>query len=184
MTPFGFRLDVGFAALLLAATGLARACPSESPSGLSLLVLPGEIRGLEHVLQVDVQDDGCVRVRRPAHWWDSGRFAGALAAPALRSAQTAALLERLDGFDGERVAAELARNEASRGEAFSVAGADRYVLRWTDATGRRREATFDGIFQYAERHPMRQDLAAFAALVSLLQDEAVRTDLPEAGGTP
>jgi hypothetical protein len=141
------------------------------------MVVPGEIRGVEHVLHVAVQDDGCLRVRRPAYWREPGRFGGVLAQPALRASQATSQMRLLAGFDGEKVATELAALEDARGEAFAVLGADRYVLRWTDDSGRGHETAFSGVFQYAERYPDRADLAAFAALVSMLQDEAERDDL-------
>jgi hypothetical protein len=166
-----------FALLAISVTTAAGACPSDRPTALSLTVVPGEIRGVEHVLHVGVQDDGCLRVRRPAHWHEPGRFGGAVAQPALRAAQATSDTYRLAGFDGEKVHAELAALEDARGEAFAVLGADRYVLRWIDDRGRAHEATFSGIFQYAERYPDRNDLATFAALVSMLQLEAERNDL-------
>lgn len=169
---------VGLVALLLCAPGTVDAtCPGTAPTSLSLTLIPGEIRGLDHVLQVNVQADGCLRVRRPAHWRDAGTWTGSVAAPVLREAAIWSVLDGLARFDGERVRAELEALEASRAEAFAVAGADRYVLRWTDSDGQSREASFEAVFQYAERYPDRSDLAAFAAVVSMLQDEATRSDL-------
>jgi hypothetical protein len=100
-----------------------------------------------------------------------------VAAAALRAAASWPALEGITGFDGERVRAELDALEASRGQAYTVEGADRYVLRWTDGDGQAREASFEAIFQYAERYPERSDLAAFATVVASLQDEAARSDL-------
>ncbi len=173
-----------FALLALFVIAPATACPSDRPTVLSLMVVPGEIRGVEHVLHVAVQDDGCLRVRRPAYWREPGRFGGVLAQPALRASQATSQMRLLAGFDGEKVATELAALEDARGEAFAVLGADRYVLRWTDDSGRGHEAAFSGVFQYAERYPDRADLAAFAALVSMLQDEAERTDLVDLEPAP
>lgn len=178
------RLRGAMGLLALIASGLASACPSDLPTSLSLTLLPGEILGVEHVLQVGVQDDGCLRVHRPAHWRKAGRFGGVLASPSLRAAQASAQLDLLAGFDGDQVAAELAALEAARGEAFAVEGADRYVLRWTDGVGRRHVAAFEGIFQHVERYPERDDLAAFAALVSMLQAEAAREDLVNLEAAP
>jgi hypothetical protein len=178
------RFSRAFALLALSVSALASACPSDRPAALSLTVVPGEIRGVEHVLHVGVQDDGCLRVRRPAHWHEPGRFGGVLAQPALRAAQATSHMHLLAGFDGEKVNAELAALEDARGEAFAVLGADRYVLRWIDDSGRGREAAFSGVFQYAERYPDRTDLAAFAALVSMLQLEAERADLINLAAAP
>lgn len=162
--------------LLLTGAGGAWACPGTAPTALSLTLTPGEIRGVYHVLQVSVQTDGCLRVQRPRHWRDAGTWHGPVATPALRSGvQTA--LAALESFDGARVRAELDALEQARGAAFSVEGADRYVLRWVDDAGQRHQVAFDAIFQYAERYPQRADLAAFASLVSMLQAEAARADL-------
>lgn len=178
------RCRFAFAVLAMSITATASACPSDLPIVLSLMVVPGEIRGVEHVMHVGVQDDGCLRVRRPAYWREPGRFGGVLAQPALRASQATSQMRLLAGFDGEKVATELAALEDARGEAFAVLGADRYVLRWTDDSGRGHEAAFSGVFQYAERYPDRADLAAFAALVSMLQDEAERTDLVDLEPAP
>jgi hypothetical protein len=97
--------------------------------------------------------------------------------PSLRGSQMMSQMSLLAGFDGAQVATELVALERARGQAFAVEGADRYILRWTDASGRDHEAAFSGVFQYAERYPDRADLAAFAALVSMLQTEAAREDL-------
>lgn len=161
--------------LMLGMVG-AWACPGTAPTALSLTLTPGEIRGVYHVLQVSLQSDGCLRVQRPRHWRESGTWSGAVAAPVLRAGATSMLATLVD-FDGARVRAELEALEQSRGQAFAVEGADRYVLRWVDAAGRSHEAVFDAIFQYAERYPNRADLTAFASLVSVLQAEAAREDL-------
>lgn len=169
--------SAGAALVLLASlSGSAWGCAADAQTRLGLTVTPGEILGVAHVLEVGVRDDGCVRVRRPAHWRAAGRFEGPASA-ALLGSRDADALAALDDFDEARVRAELDALERSRGQAFAVEGADRYVLRWIDATGQRRTARFDGIFQYAERYPERADLAAFAALVTALQDEAAREDL-------
>lgn len=173
-----------FAMLAMCVTAAASACPSDLPTVLSLTVVPGEIRGVEHVLHVGVQDDGCVRVRRPDHWHEPGRFGGVLARPSLRGAQTTSQMRLLAGFDGDKVASELAALEDARGQAFAVLGADRYVLRWIDDSGRSHEAAFSGVFQYAEQYPDRADLAAFSALVSMLYAEAERDDLVELEPAP
>jgi hypothetical protein len=178
------RGSFAFAILAMSFTVVAAACPSDAPTVLSLTVVPGEIRGVEHVLHVSVQDDGCLRVRRPAHWHEPGRFGGVLAAPSLRASRATSQMHLLAGFDGEKVAAELAALEKARGQAFAVLGADRYVLRWTDDSGRRFEAPFSGVFQYAEQYPDRADLAAFAALVSMLYAEAERDDLVDLAAAP
>ncbi len=175
---------LAFAMLAMSVSAAARACPSDLPTVLSLTVVPGEIRGLEHVLHVGMQGDGCLRVRRPEHWPEPGRFGGVRAAPSLRASPATSQMHLLAGFDGEKVAAELAALEEARGQAFAVLGADRYVLRWTDDLGRGFEAAFPGVFQYAERYPERADLAAFSALVSMLQAEAERDDLVEMEATP
>jgi len=175
MTIATFLARVAVPLLMVGASG-AWACPGTAPTALSLTLTPGEIRGVYHVLQVNVQTDGCLRVQRPRHWRDAGTWSGPVAAPALRSGAPTALAALVD-FDGARVRAELDALEQARGEAFSVEGADRYVLRWVDAAGRSHQAAFDAIFQYAERYPNRADLAAFASLVSALQAEAAREDL-------
>jgi hypothetical protein len=41
------------------ASAFASACPSNLPSALSLTLVPGEIRGVENMLLVSVQNDGC-----------------------------------------------------------------------------------------------------------------------------
>jgi hypothetical protein len=178
------RSRFAFAVLAMSVTAAASGCPSDLPTVLSLTIVPGEIRGVEHVLHVSVQDDGCLRVRRPAHWHRPGKFGGVLAAPSLRAAQAMSRMHLLAGFDGENVAAELTALEDARGQAYAVLGADRYVLRWTDDSGRGHEAAFSGVHQYAERYPDRVDLAAFASLVSMLQAEAERDDLVDLAATP
>lgn len=181
MTPSG-RFSVAIIAMSVAAA--ASACPSDQPTVLSLTMVPGEIRGVEHVLHVSVQDDGCLRVRRPEYWREPGQFGGVLAAPSLRASRATSQMHLLAGFDGENVAVELAALEDARGQAFAVLGADRYVLRWTDDSGRSQEASFSGVPQYAEQYPDRADLAAFSALVSMLHAEAERDDLVELEPAP
>jgi hypothetical protein len=171
------RSSFAFAILALSASALASACPSDLPTVLSLTIVPGEIRGVEHELHVSVQNDGCLRVQRPAHWREPGSFGGVLATPSLRAQRAASPVSLLAAFDGTKVAAELEALEDARGQAFAVLGADRYVLRWTDDSGLGHEAAFSGVFQYAERYPDRADLAAFSALVSMLQAQAERDDL-------
>lgn len=178
------RSRFAFAILAMSVTATASACPSDLPTALSLTIVPGEIRGLEHVLHVSVQADGCLRVRRPEHWYEPGQFGGVLAAPSLRASQTKSQTRFLAGFDGERVAAELAALEDARGQRFAVLGADRYLLRWTDDSGRSHVAAFPGVFQYAEQYPDRVDLATFSALVSMLYAEAERDDLVELEAAP
>jgi hypothetical protein len=178
------RCSFAFTILAMSLTAGASACPSDLPTVLSLTIVPGEIRGVEHVLQVSVQDDGCLRVQRPAHWHQPGKFGGVLAAPSLRASQATSQMQQLAGFDGEKVAAELAALEDALGKAYAVLGADRYVLRWTDDSGRGHEAAFSGVIQYAERYPERADLAAFSALVSMLHAEAERDDLVDLEAAP
>ena len=163
------------AAVLLAAAWVApvhAAADCAGPGGTPLVRLestsPLLAEQADATLVVEVHEDGCLRVHRPAHFRAAGTFVARLAAPRLESVK--ATVSPLQRFDAAALRQHL-RSQAKKGDVqpvFHVSDEPLITLR----LGGKAARSIDWASLQADRlnHPEVDEVKELAAAVDALLD--------------
>lgn len=158
--------------------GTAFACAPDDRGELRLTVTPGERAEPDSALLVQVHANGCLQIRRPAHWLRPGRYTASVDATlADWRSRSRSLDAQLAKLEPDALLAELAQADAARGEVFSVQDADCYALEWVASDGQWQRLGLPAVPQLAERHRGHDGLTELASLIDALQQQALRHDL-------
>lgn len=172
------RVVLALAALLL--HGASVACePSGNPQ-LRLELTASPLAGgsaSERTLTVELHDNHCAAVRRPAFWREPGTFAVPVAAEvgAAMTARAAGLLRSKTSSDSLRDEVERLRERPAKDgsiEVHEVSDPDLYRL-WVWQGGTPRRIELEAALQWAAAFPQSRSLAAFDALRDGLQRIAI-----------
>lgn len=177
-------LAAGAFACLPVAAGAGAPCSIDAPVTLTLTITAGALpAGTDRDTVVRVHADGCAQVHRPAYLRNAGDYRIALAADELR--QLSERVERggLQRFDASQVRAQLSVLQKSSGaqrksagdEIFTVLDADRYEVRWHDATSP-GSAAWTALPEYAQAFPEVAALQGLNDVAAALQAIALRAD--------
>lgn len=165
----------------------ASPCAGGTPAIELRIVASGIAPDLDRTTVIQVHDDGCAQVHRPAYRRDAGEYRLDLDLAALGALRGRVDRPALRNFDAKRVRSELAAADKKAAEAGAVVQSepdgDYYELRWFSA-GKTASAGWAGLPAAAARYDnatLKQMADAAQALEALAgRSGAVRID----GGTP
>ena len=166
-----------FAIILLGLhTPTFAACEPIGTPTLALSVTAAQVSVVDRTLTVQVYDNGCVLLHRPAFYRAAGDFRIALTATELTGLRQVITPERVRQIDRAALTASAnARSSAARVEVFQVQDADLYVLEAGVGADAIKQSAF-GVLVGAEVQPDNADLAAMSAMVQALLALETRVD--------
>lgn len=171
--------------LWLAPSLAPAAAPCAGDPLLMLTVTAGEaVVAKDRQLIVQVHDNGCVLLHRPAFYRDAGDYQLQLSA-----ADISALRQQIDtlgSFDAAKLRFEVGVKQAGRRKdgsatALEIVDADRFELSWRIG-GKSAHADWSGLHEYAEQFPDIEALGRLSRTSSQLQKLAQREDLQRRAG--
>lgn len=174
-----------------AAAGTAQPCAAADVPALELrIVAAGLAPDMDRSLVIQVFEDGCVQLHRPAYRRDAGDFRLDLDTATLDSLRRKLEQPALHSFDAARVQADIAAAQRKRSDAegraqrYSEPDGDVYAMRWRSGT-KRSAAAWAALPGQAQTYPDNAALQAFHAAASAVQALAERSDAVRiAGGRP
>jgi hypothetical protein len=152
------------------------ACEPIGAPSLSLSVSAAMVRAADRTLTVQVYDNGCVALHRPAFYRAAGDYRLAITGAEQALLRQTITPERLRQIDATELRlAGRARNSGDRLQRFEVVDADLYILEVASGGGNVKLA-HAGLLAQAEMLPENADLQALREMVQALLALELRTD--------